>query len=105
MMTPRSKNGGLVTTQSASSSGSPASRRSWVKTSTLKTRARACSPLRAGEPGQIGINLDEIGERPRGLSGQRQPDRADNVDDPALGVPAAAARRAASVPTRWPRFG
>ena len=40
---------------------------------------------------------------------QRQPDRADaraDVDDPALpSVAAAATSSAASVPTRWPRFG
>ena len=69
---PRSKNGGLVTTQSAASSMSPASRRSrGFKTSSLEN-ARAgfksvARYIHVGEPGQIGIDLDEIGERPSGL--------------------------------------
>ena len=69
---PGSKNGGLVTTQSAASSASPASRRSpGFRTSSLRTRARACKSVARGidpgEPGQLRIDLDEIGERPRGL--------------------------------------
>ena len=98
---------------SAASSASPASRRSrGFRTSSSRTRARSCKSVRAAlspaSRASSRIDLDEIGERPRGLPGQREPDRADaraDVDDPALRRPRRRGEEGASVPTRWPRFG
>ncbi len=90
---PGSKKGGLVTTQSAFSSPSPASRRSTglKRVEPEDADARLKSVPRGvdlGEAGQIGIDLDQIGERPLRPLRQRQPqpDRADSradVGDPA----------------------
>ena len=53
----------------------------------FKSVARGIDP---GEPGELRIDLDQIGERPRGLPDERQPDRAHaraDVGDPALRRP------------------
>ena len=81
-----------MTTQSAVSSASPASRRSrgLQNIEPQDAGARLKSVARGvdlGEPRQIGIDLDQIGERPLRPLRQRQPDRADaraDVGDPAL---------------------
>ena len=62
-----------------------------------------------GKPGELRIDLDEIGERPRGPPDERQPDRADaraDVDDPALRRPRCRGeqRRVGADPMAAPRL-
>ena len=92
---------------------SPASRRSWgFKTSSLKTRARASSPLRAALISASRARSGSISTRSANARADFLASASPTAPTPAptstirlSGVPAAAARRAASVPTRWPRFG
>ena len=108
-----SKNGGLVTTASASSSPSPASRRARAsRISSARIRTRSVRPFRAALPAASRARPASISTR----SALRQSWRPTSAS-PTAPIPAptsttrpsagsaAAASRAASEPTRCPSFG
>ena len=110
---PRSKKGGLVTTQSAFSSASPAARRAFAsRTSSVRTRdpgfesvARGVGP--AVRPRRASISTRSAcvpgAARPARGRPRRRPRRRRRPVRPAC--PRRPRASAASEPTRWPRFG